>query len=258
MGAIHLILPDSHAHFKHNNDRAFWAGNLIADIKPDVVIDLGDCFDMPSLSNFEKGRAAFQGRSYRADVDHGLDYLDKLWGTVRKAKRKMPRRVFLVGNHEQRIDRALDAQPELRGALGYGDLQLDRFYDEVIHYNGNTPGTTEIDGVHYAHYFVSGVMGRAVGGEHPAYSLISKEYASCTQGHTHTIDYCHRTNAAGRRIHGLVAGSYVDYQSEWAGESQKLWWSGVIIKRKVEQGQYDVEFVSLQQLQEEYGQRSAA
>lgn len=256
--STHIVIPDAHAHYQHNNERAFWIGELIADVKPDVVVDLGDVFDMPSLASFDKGRAAFQGRSYIKDCDAGVDYLDKLWSTVRKAKRKMPRRVFCVGNHEQRIDRAIEQQPELKGALGYEDLQLDRYYDDVIHYTGNTPGVVEIDGIHYAHYFVSGVMGRAIGGEHPAYTLISKEFSSCTQGHTHTIDHCMRTNAAGRRVHGLVAGCYVDYRSAWAGECQKLWWPGVIVKRNVDKGDYDLEYISLKSLKAEYGERAAA
>lgn len=248
-----LVLPDGHAHYEHSNERAEYIGEYIRDSRPDIVVDLGDVFDMPSLASFDKGRAAFQGRSYAKDIEAGNEYLDRLWSTVKKSKRKLPRRVFLVGNHEQRIDRAIDQQPELKGVLGYGDLQLDRYYDEVVHYNGNTPGTIEIEGIHFAHYFVSGVMGRAIGGEHIGYSLISKGFASSTQGHTHTLDYCIRTAAGGKRVQGLVAGCLVDYPSSWAGESQKLWWSGVIMKRNVEDGQYDPEFVSLNSLKAAYG-----
>jgi hypothetical protein len=53
---------------------------------------------------------------------------------------------------------------------------------------------------------------------------------------------------------GLVAGSYFDYQSDWAGTSQTNWWKGVIIKHNVNNGTYDPEFISLEQLRKAYGQ----
>lgn len=207
---------------------------------------------MPSLSGYDKGKKSFQGRTYRADVDSHNDFQDRLWSTVRRAKRKMPRRVTLIGNHEQRIDRAIEIQPELEGTVSYNDLELDRWYDDVIHYVGNAPGIIEIDGVFYSHFFVSGVMGRSIGGEHPAYSLLTKKYASCTQGHTHVYDHCYRTRADGRPIFGLVAGVFVDYIGDWSAGVEDLWWSGVFIKRNVDRGSYDLEAVSTERLKKEY------
>jgi predicted MPP superfamily phosphohydrolase len=45
MGKTHLIIPDPHAHPDFNNDRAVWLGELIKDLKPDVVVNLGDMWD---------------------------------------------------------------------------------------------------------------------------------------------------------------------------------------------------------------------
>lgn len=253
MSKTHIVIPDAHAHYQHNNNRAEWIGKLILDVKPDVVINLGDTADMPSLSGYDKGKKSFHGRTYAADIAAANDFEERLWGTVRAGKRKMPRRITLIGNHEQRIDRAVNIQPELAGTVSYKDLDLERWYDEVVHYAGDTPGVIEVDGVHYAHYFISGVMGRAIGGEHPAYSLLSKEYVSCTQGHTHVFDHCVRTRADGRKIIGLVAGVYQDYNSDWAGEVNKLWQRGVAVKRHVDRGTYDLQWISLDALKREYG-----
>lgn len=253
--STHLIIPDPHAHYRHHNRRAEWVGHLINEVKPDVVINLGDTADMPSLSGYDKGKKSFQGRTYRADVDAHNDFQDRLWGTVRKAKRRMPRRVTLIGNHEQRISRAIEVQPELEGTISYNDLRLEDWYDDVVHYNGNTPGIIEIDGVYYAHYFVSGVMGRPVGGEHPAYSLLTKKYGSCTQGHTHVYDHCFRTTASGQKIFGLIAGVFIDYRADYAGEVNDLWWSGVFIKRRVEKGTYNLQMVSVDELRHEYSRK---
>ena len=245
-------MPDPHAHPEHNNDRADLIGKLIVDLKPDVVINLGDMWDLSSMSGYDKGKKSFQGRQYKKDIDAGLDFDERMWGPIRKAKKRRPFSYFFEGNHEHRLKKLLDIQPELEGTVGFNDLDLDRNYDEVIEYQGQTPGMKNVDGVNYAHYMISGVMGRPIGGEHPAYSLISKEFQSCTVGHLHTVDYAVRTNAQGKKIQGLVAGVCQDYDSDWAGVVNTLWWRGVIIKRNVEDGMYDPSFVSLEALKKEY------
>lgn len=248
----HLVIPDSHAHPDHNNERALWIGKLICDLRPDIVINLGDTADMPSLASYDKGKKNFQGRTYARDISAHGDFQEKLWHAIKKKKKKQPRKVTLVGNHEQRIERAIQVQPELEGTITYEDLDLDHFYHDVVHYNGGTPGTIDIDGITYAHYFISGVMSRPIGGEHPAYTAISKFFTSTTQGHSHTFDYCIRSRPNSRKVMGLVAGVAQDYESFWAGDANKLWHRGVCIKRGVEDGAYDLEWVSLKRLKEAY------
>lgn len=218
-----------------------------------MVINLGDMFDMPSMSGYDKGKKSFQGRAFKKDIEAGLDFDERLWSPIKKAKKKRPRRVFIEGNHEQRLKRLLDMQPELEGTVGFGDFDLNRHYDNIVEYDGQTPGIIEIDGITYCHFAVSGVMGRPVGGEHPAYSLLTKQFTSITCGHIHVFDHCVRSDISGRKINGLVAGVYQDYDSDWAGEINKLWSRGVVVKRNVDKGQYDLQWISLKTLEKEYG-----
>jgi hypothetical protein len=248
----HLVIPDCHAHYQHNNTRASWIGQLIADVKPDVVVNIGDTWDMPSLSGYDKGKSAV-GRTYRADVDAGLEFNERLWLPVKNAKKRLPKRVFCVGNHEERIGRAINQQPTLEGTISYDDLELDRYYDEVVHYAGSTPGCIEIDGISYAHYLVSGIGGRAVSGIHCGYSLLSKHHSSCVVGHNHLWNHHQETTRDGTRIVGLAAGCYMDYDLDWAGEMNRLYWNGITILNNVEDGQYDVQQVSIDALRKEYG-----
>ncbi len=250
--STHLVFFDAHAHYQHNNDRALWLGELIHELRPDVVIDGGDTADLPSLASYDKGSRAAVGRTYKQDIDAHNDFCEKLWHRVRQSKKKFPRRVRLIGNHEQRIDRALDASPQLSGTISYKDLQLDKFYDEVIFYEGQNPGVIVIDGIHYSHYFVSGLMGRPVGGEHPAYTLLQKKHVSCTQGHSHIFDHCIRSKQDGSKITGLVSNAFVDYQMDWPGQSQMMWTNGVHIKYGVEKGMYDLESISMKELKKSY------
>lgn len=256
MGRTHLVIPDCHAHPEHNNDRAEWIGKLMLDKKFDVVVNMGDQWDFPSLSTYDKGKKSFHGRSFKKDLDAGLDFDEKMWYPIRRAKRKMPERHYLIGNHDWRLWRALDTHlQELDGFMSPRDLDLDRNYDEVTYYEGNTPGIKTIDGVAYAHYFVSGVMGKPIGGENPAKMLLTKGAMSCTQAHIHIFDHAVRTKVNGTPYMGLVAGVFQDYDSGWAGTVNRLWRRGVCVCHNVEDGAYDLEWISIERLRDEYGRK---
>lgn len=245
----HLIIPDSHAHPDHNNKRYEWLAHLINDIKPDVVVDIGDWWDMASLCSYDKGTKGFEGRRYKKDIEAGLDAQERLYDITRKSKKKLPRFVRTLGNHEHRISKAVDRDPVLEGTIGVSDLQSKEYGWEEIPFL--TPKT--IDGVTYQHYFTSGIMGRPISGERHAQTLILKQLASCTQGHSHLFDYCVRTDVSGRKIHGCVVGVYQDYNADFAGPANAMWSPGVVVKRGVQDGSYDVEHISLARIKEVYG-----
>ena len=249
----YIVIPDQHAHPDHNNDRADWLSQLILDVKPDVVVNLGDAADMASLSSYDKGKRAFHGRSYKKDIESHLDFQERMWGPVKARKKKMPLTVVLEGNHEHRIERALDLSPELAGTIGFRDYDFDSYYDEVVRYDGGTPGIIELDGILFAHYFITGVSGRPISGDRAGSMLLDKIGASAIAGHLHTFDYATRTNINGRARNGLIAGCYQDYNPEWAGNIGNLWRSGVVVLHNVEDGNFDIEWVSIKRMKETYG-----
>lgn len=249
LGKTHLVIPDSHAHPDHHNKRYEWLGQLIVDLKPDVVVDIGDWWDMASLCSYDKGTKGFEGRRYKKDIEAGLDAQEKMFAPIRKAKKKRPRFVRTLGNHEHRIVKAIDRDPILEGTIGLSDLQSKEYGWEEHPFLS----PVEIDGIMYQHYFTSGIMGRPIGGERHAQSLIAKQLTSCTQGHSHLFDYCIRSDARGRKIHGCVVGVYQDYNADFAGPANKMWNPGVVVKREVQDGQYDMEHISLERLRKEYG-----
>lgn len=248
----HLVVPDPHATPGVSNRRANWAGKLINDLKPDVVVVLGDTADMPSLCTYDKGRKSAIGRTYQRDIDVHGDFQERLWHTVRRSKRKLPRRITLIGNHEYRIERAVDIQPELEGVVSLDDLCLGKFYDEVVPYEGSTPGSITLDGVNYAHYLVSGISGRPISGERHASSLISKRLSSCVVGHSHLLDIATRTTHNGKRVYGIAAGCYQEHSPSFAGDAAKLWWRGVILLDNVNGGSFDLRTISLDSIRREY------
>lgn len=253
LSKIILLIPDQHAHPDHNNDRADWLSKLIIDLKPDIVVNGGDAADMSSLSDYDKGKRSFHGRSYKKDIDAHLDFQDRLWYPVRATKKKMPYRIILEGNHEHRIERALDHSPELAGTIGFADYQFDDYYHEVIRYDGQLPGVVEVEGILFAHFFPTGISGRPLSGERPAHMLIGKNGVSCVAFHSHTLDFATRRTIQGRTMNGLVCGCYQDYINDWAGSVGRLWRAGVGILWNAEDGNYDFQWVSIEALKRQYG-----
>lgn len=249
----HLVIPDAHAHPDFHNKRFTWLGKLVADLKPDKVVMLGDWADMPSLCSYDKGTKGYEGMRYKKDIDAAIDAQERFFAPIKATKKKLPEFYLLEGNHEHRIERSISVDAaHLDGIISQDDLSYEDFGWNFIKYDGATPGILTLDGVSYGHFFTSGIMGRAISGNHPAYQLLVKQFNSCTQGHAHVLDYCIRTNASGRHIRGLVAGCYVDYRPDYAGAANDLWWRGVVFKKDVEDGQYEPNFISLDSIREAY------
>jgi len=255
-GRTHLIIPDSHSKPGSSNDRYTWLGKLCADRKPDVIVDIGDWADMESLCYYDKGKKSFEGRRYTADVMAARDAREKFnipideFNKKTKGDKYNPRKVVCTGNHEVRIKRLCESTPELDGMLKIEDLGAEEYGWEV--YDFMDP--VIVDGIAYAHYFPSGVMNKAIGGEHPAASVIKKRFMSCTFGHTHIYDGpAIRSLPTGQKIMGLNVGCYFDHHESYAGEANKMWWRGVILKHITGHGTYDVEMISMERMKELYG-----
>lgn len=259
LGRTHLIIPDSHATPTHNNDRFDWLGKLILDIKPDVVVNIGDGADMASLCSYDYGKKQFEGRRYKNDIAVSIDANRRIHQPVQDFNERQrlnhktrykPEWHYCIGNHEHRISKVSESSPNLDGVVSKDDLQLESF-GWIVH-DFLKPVT--IDGVTYSHYFSSGVMGRPIGGEHPAHALITKKLQSCVMGHTHTRDMCERTAADGRRLQSLVVGCYLD-EDQWedyAGEANKLWWKGVVVLHDVHNGQFEPEWINIKMIKDKY------
>ena len=254
----HLVIPDVHAKPGTSHDRLRWLGKFITDVQPDKIICLGDFADMESLCSYDKGKKDYNGRSYAMDIDAAVAAQEALFEPIwshnsarREGRRKQyrPELHMLLGNHEQRILRAIDMDHVmLEGIISMEDLEYEKFGWSVYPFLDRI----DIDGIIYSHYFISGVLGKAIGGENPAASILNKQHMSCTSGHTHTYDVARRTRADGSSMRALVAGCYTNNYEEYAGPANDMWWRGVFLKTNVNRGDYDLQEISLQELQRRY------
>tara|TARA_R110000824_G_scaffold44036_1_gene128437 strand:+ start:2390 stop:3151 length:762 start_codon:yes stop_codon:yes gene_type:complete len=253
MATTHLVIPDSHSKPGEDLSRFDLLNKLIRDIKPDVIVNIGDAADMHSLNTFDKGKGSFHGASYELDINAAVESFDRTFHKVRRRAR----RVFCVGNHEHRISRVLDQSPELSGdkhGVSMGHLQLDKYFDDVVGYEGAAPGTIDISGIVYSHFLTSGAMGKPISGDNHARTLLMKGHRSATVGHSHMLDFSTLVDSSGKRLMGLVSGSFKGPKADaYAGTTARAYWRGICIKRCVGNGSYDLETVSMAQLDALYG-----
>ena len=240
-----LLLPDSHAHPDYHNKRFDWIGELVCDLKPDVLFDIGDMADMPSLCSYDKGTKGFEGRRYLKDIGAAIDAQERINAPIKRQKKKVPHRIRTLGNHEHRINKAVERDAVLEGVISIDDLQGKEHGWEVHPFLD----VVEVNGVHFSHYFTSGVLGRPVASSR---AMVAQQGASCVMGHAHTFDYYVAGAVNGNHRHGLICGVYQDFNSDFAGPANKLWRRGVAMLRNVENGNYDLEWISLERLKKAY------
>jgi hypothetical protein len=252
-----IVWSCAHTDPEVSNKRFDWLGDLIEDVKPDYVVDLGDGADMKSLNSYDtRYPQAIVAQSYERDIEHYNEAMDRLWGRYRISKKKRPTRIGFEGNHENRITKAINLDPRLEGAkygVSFKHLQTDHWFDEYHRYENSAPAIAAYDGVSYAHFFSSGNYGNAMSGLHHAYSLVQNRHNSSVCGHSHKRSVYFKDEAYPNPSIGLVVGCYKGKEEAWAGQSQNSWWKGVVILREVEDGSFNPQFVSLRELQKSYG-----
>lgn len=246
MGKKHLIIGDSHAHPDYSNERFTWLGKLIHDVKPDVVVNIGDLADMASLC-FHSKPMELEGARYNRDCDAAKDAQERIFHEVRKYKKKLPRFVWTLGNHDIRAQRYVEANPVFEGHVRNDDIGYKDYPWEVVPFLDSV----SINGVDYSHYFTSGVMGRPIGGTHPAWTIIKKRNRSSTCGHSHVLDF-KVDKTPGRSLMGLVVGNYIDYRAGYAGPANDMWSNGIAVCDNVEDGLYDFQWLSMPKIKAEY------
>lgn len=242
----HFILPDVQA--KPNTSTTFLTriGKYIAEKRPDRIICLGDFADMPSLSSYDKGKKSFEGRRYRKDLDAAERAMDALMTPLVRCVGYKPDLHLTLGNHEDRIRRVVELQPEFDGLIRTDDLQYSSYGWKVHPFLK----PIKLDGVMYAHYFTSGVMGRPIT---TAQALLTKKHMSCVAGHQQGKLIAYATRADGSTITGMIVGSCYEHDEDYLGPQGNRHWRGVVMLHEVRNGTFDEMFVSLEYLKRKFG-----
>jgi hypothetical protein len=257
----HIYVPDAQVRAGVPTDHLPWIGQYIADMKPSAVILAGDWYDCPSLSSHNApGTLTKEGARYLDDIQSGNEALDLMMAPIhaerarlRKGRRKRwePTLDVTLGNHEQRIQRFVENNPILEGALGYKDFGFTK--NQIRVHDFLKP--VVIDAIAYCHYWAAPMTGRAYGGS--AANILGKLGHSFTQGHRQVFDYATRVCAVtGREQIGLIAGAAYLHAESYLGWQANSHFRGIIVKNEVRDGAYDIMRVSLDYLCRRYEQTS--
>lgn len=250
----HFVIPD--VQIRPGDDTKFLnrIGQYIVEKKPDVVVCIGDFADMSSLSSYDVGKKAFEGRRYANDIEASIEAMKELLSPLanfnqqayrNKKKQYIPRLVFTLGNHEQRIVKAVNNDPKLEGILQIDDLCYEDFGWEVYPFLD----VAVIDGVAYSHYFSSGVLGRPAT---TAAAQLNKKHQSCVAGHQQGLQIAMAQRADGKRITSVIAGSCYEHDEDYMGPQGNKHWRGCLTLHNVNDGEFDLVPVPLRYLEEKY------
>ncbi len=251
----HLVIPDVQC--KEGIDTNFLRciGNYIVAKKPEVLVCLGDFADMSSLSSYDQGKKSFEGRRYIKDIEAAkaamATLLTPLWDFNKKAiknkeKQYHPKMVLTLGNHENRINRAINDDPKLDGVLSINDLKYEEFGWEVH----NFLDVVILDGIAYSHYFVTGVAGRPASS---ASAQLNKKHQSCIAGHMQGLQIATANRADGSLITSIIAGSCYKHEEEYMGPQGNRHWRGFLVLHDIQpSGEFDLMPVSLKYVEASY------
>lgn len=249
-----LVIPDVQAKPGDNFEFLRKIGTYIVEKQPDTVVCIGDFADMPSLSSYDVGKKSFEGRRYVSDVEAAHSAMEHLLEPIqvfnrRAAKdhkqRYRPRLVLTLGNHEDRINRAVNNDSKLEGVLSVNDLEYEKNGWEVYPYQH----VVVIDGVAFSHNFPNDNSSTVIG---TPQILLNRRHMSCIAGHKQGFQTHTAYRADGKRIQAVIAGSCYEHDESYMSQMQNRHWRGILMLHDVQDGEFDLMPVSLSYLNKKY------
>ena len=223
-------------------------GRYLAEIRPDVILCIGDFADLESLSSYtQAGSLQSETLRYKKDVQAVRAAMTEFLAPIRAAKGYNPKLIMLYGNHEDRITRAIETNPrQLQGVLSLDDLGYAEDGWKVFPFL--QPVT--IGGVAFCHYFPSGVMGRPIT---TAAALLNKMHMSCIAGHQQGRDIAFAKRADGTSLTAIISGSFYQHDENYLSPFTNKHWRGMFVLHEVREGMFDEMAISINFLLRKFG-----
>ena len=251
-----LVIADTQCKPDHDLSYMKAIGEYIAAKRPDIIVHIGDHYDFPSLSSYDRGKASFEGRRLKADIEAGnrgmellMEPIWKLQRGQRQYKKKVyqPQMVFCTGNHEARFDRLASDMPEMQGFVGMDTINLERFGWEVHPFLK----PVEIEGIFFVHYLANPFTGKPYGGT--AMNQLKTVGRSFVVGHKQTLDIAIRPSLDNKMQIGIVNGACYPFDEDYKGFQGNNHFRGLTVLHDVKDGFGNPMMVSLEYLMEKYG-----
>lgn len=224
-----------------------WVGNYIATKKPDVIVHIGDHYDMASLSSYDRGMLSAEGRRVKADIDAGDEALQIIEDCIKSVPNYNPRKIVTLGNHEDRIDRFVSTHPEFDGYIGTGKLAFAKLGWEV--YPFLTPAN--VCGINFVHYVQNVMTGKPLGGT--VLNMLKTVGESFVMGHKQVLEHTLRyLPLSGRPQIGIIVGACYDHDEGYKGVQGNHHFRGCVMLYECQDGSAMSKPISLQHMKELY------
>lgn len=240
----HIVIPDCQVRPDVPLDHIEWVAQALVDYRPDVVVELGDFWDFPSL-NSHSDAGELEGKRFNEDVEAGNKAFARLCAPMEKEERRTrgkwkPIKKKIKGNHEQRADTLAEEQPQLKGTVSSDwcdarDWEWCEFLERQV-----------IGGITFNHFFPAAHSGNPIGGT--INNRLGKIGGSFVQGHQQGFSYGCQIMGNGQTYHGLVAGSCYLHRESYRGNANQRHWQGIVVLNDVRDGEYDIMPLSLKYL----------
>ena len=237
-----MFIPDCQVKPGESTEYLAAIGHYIVDKKPDVVICAGDFWDFPSLSSYDKGKTAFEGRRLMDDINAGKIGMKVMLKPLKDYQSKNsdynPRMVFTEGNHEGRLKRIPENSSEYEGFIGMHLLELEKDW-EVVEFLK----PIQIQGISFVHYLTNSMTGKPLGGN--ALAQLKAIGSSFVVGHKQTLDVAMMPVLDGSMRIGIIAGASYPFDESYKGQQTgNLHFRGIILLHEAKDGYADPSFIS--------------
>jgi len=253
-----LVIGDLHQdpRMPHRLPVLTWAARLASERNIKRIIQIGDwsTFDSVNFHDDNRSLAARTKPSIRSDLDNLTASHQAFRRGLSEGYR--PKLDFLQGNHENRLERFENMNPESAGMFTHERDQTflqfgwrSRPYGEYMY----------VEGVGFTHHPTNGA-GRAFGGETGPQRAGAKSTVPVVSGHTHRRQL-HSTAKIGPveciTMVEVGCGMLWGEIEHYAKHSLNGWWYGVVPMRVCAGQIIDVEFISMLSLMSRYSDHGA-
>lgn len=242
-----FIIPDTQCKQGVDLDYMHHIGNYIKLKRPDIIVHLGDHYDMASLSVYDKGKLSAEGKRYQADIEAGDEGIRILESYIQSVPNYSPRKVVTLGNHEDRIDRFVQDNPNFEGTIGTDKLAFVDYGWEVHPFL--TP--VNICGINFVHYLQNTMTGKPLGGT--ALNRLKSVGESFVMGHVQTYDFCQRPlPLTGKHQIGLIVGACYEHDESYKGVQGNHHFRGCVMLYECADGYAMHKAITLRHMRELY------
>jgi UDP-2,3-diacylglucosamine pyrophosphatase LpxH len=213
-----VIGGDIHLEYDYDMNDNIYARLFVEFIRkysPDLVVLNGDIMDLNCISDFNKSKPKnIEGSRLKAD----FEVTNKFIRSFRDHTRKI---VYIEGNHEERIGRAIASNPQ--GGEGYWELERNiQLVDEfVLEYNNYMKNYFQIGPLKIIHGYKASIT---------AARLYIQDYMSdIIANHNHQFQHFCKMLSNGRVLNGFTNSCLCDRNPSYLKSRVPNWQNGFMV-----------------------------